>query len=151
MSDIQDHVTELAQLMQEFGLEEAKLSGDDWSVALAREPKPVAAAVPFGVAPSPATGEAPAPKAKAAAKPSAAPKGTPVSSPMMGIYYASPSPGSAAFVKEGDTVTAGQVVGLIEAMKVFNEITAPMAGTVTKLAAKNGDMLQPGEPILFIG
>ncbi|MBL8047876.1 MAG: hypothetical protein JNJ45_04260 [Chthonomonas sp.] len=150
MSDFKDNVTELAQLMQEFGLEEAKLSGEDWSVELAREPK-TRATMTMGVAPSPATGEAPAAKPKEKPKASAAPKGVPVASPMMGIYYSSPSPGSPVFVKEGDTVIAGQVVGLIEAMKVFNEITAAMAGTVTKIAAKNGDMLQPGEPILFIG
>lgn len=149
MSDFKDHVTELAQLMQEFGLEEARLEGEDWSVELAREPK-VRGNVVIGSAVATEPAAASKPKEKAP-KPSAAPRGMPVSSPMMGIYYSSPSPGSPVFCKEGDSVTAGQVVGLIEAMKVFNEITAPTAGIVTKISAKNGDLLQPGEAILFIG
>lgn len=150
MSDLAGKVAELAGLMAEFGLEEARLAGEDWSVELAREPKvkggivPMVAAVDAESAPKP-------PASPARPAPKAAPKGTPLCSPMMGIYYASPSPGSPAFVKEGDVVTAGQVVGLVEAMKVFNEITAPMAGTVLKLTATNGDLLQPGEPILYIG
>ncbi len=75
----------------------------------------------------------------------------PVNSPMTGIYYTAPSPSAPPFVKEGDTVTADQVVGLIEAMKVFNEIVAPISGTVLKLTAKNGDIVNPGEPLLYIG
>ena len=70
---------------------------------------------------------------------------------MAGIYYASPSPSAPAFVSEGDSVTVGQVVGLIEAMKVFNEITAMTSGKVTKLVAQTGKIVQPGEPLLFIG
>jgi acetyl-CoA carboxylase biotin carboxyl carrier protein len=74
-----------------------------------------------------------------------------VSSPMTGIYYSAPSPNAPEFVKEGDSVTAGQVVGLIEAMKVFNEITATTSGKVLKLVAANGALVQPGDPLLYIG
>lgn len=81
---------------------------------------------------------------------SSAPKGVPVTSPMTGIYYGAPSPNAPAFVKEGETVTAGQVVGLIEAMKVFNEITAAVSGTVTKVVAESGQIVQPGDPLLYI-
>lgn len=77
--------------------------------------------------------------------------GTPISSPMTGIYYASPSPGSPPFVKVGDAVVAGQVVGLIETMKVFNEINSPLSGTVTRVVASSGDIVQPGDPLLFVG
>src|SRR5206468_3015601 len=59
-----------------------------------------------------------------------APPGSPVASPMNGIFYTSPSPNAAPFVKEGDAVASGQVVGLIEAMKVFNEITTNFSGVV---------------------
>jgi acetyl-CoA carboxylase biotin carboxyl carrier protein len=79
------------------------------------------------------------------------PAGTPVTSPMNGIFYTSPSPSAPAFVQEGEPVTAGQVVGLIEAMKVFNEIVAPISGTVTKVVAETGQLVLPGEPLLFIG
>ncbi|MCE9559507.1 MAG: acetyl-CoA carboxylase biotin carboxyl carrier protein [Armatimonadetes bacterium] len=147
MSEIQKQVTELAQMMEEFGLDKAKFSTAEGTVEFDRNPPSVAAAA---VA-SPVVPSEPAKKAAPARATPAAPKGMPLSSPMMGIYYSSPSPGSAQFVKEGDVITGGQVVGLVEAMKVFNEITAPMAGTVLKLIAKNGDLIQPGEPLMFIG
>jgi acetyl-CoA carboxylase biotin carboxyl carrier protein len=70
---------------------------------------------------------------------------------MTGIYYASPNPTSPPFVTEGEMVNMGQVVGLIEAMKVFNEIIAPVSGIVSKVVAKNGEVVNPGEPLLYIG
>lgn len=141
-------IDELAELMQEFGLDDAKMSGEGWSVAFSREvPVPVVTGAPVA-----STGNAASePKPRPTKVAPAAPKGTPISSPMMGVFYSSPSPGSPPFVKEGDTVTAGQVVGLIEAMKVFNEITTTVAGTVTKVSASNGALVQPGEPLLFVG
>lgn len=145
MSDLRKRVDEVADLMDRFGLDSARLSGEDWAVEFSRAGEPVAA--PVVAAGAPAVKKV---SSKAAAAP-AAPKGTPLNSPMMGIFYSSPSPGTPPFVKEGDVVTAGQVVGLIEAMKVFNELTAPMAGTVTKISAKSGDLVQPGEAVLFIG
>jgi acetyl-CoA carboxylase biotin carboxyl carrier protein len=97
-----------------------------------------------------ATNHAP-PAAKPKKKKAATPKGTPITSPMTGIFYSSPSPGAPAYCKEGETVNAGQVVGLIEAMKVFNEITAPMSGTVIAIKAENSQLVQPGDPLIYIG
>ncbi|RYG32121.1 hypothetical protein EON81_21385, partial [bacterium] len=79
------------------------------------------------------------------------PKGTPITSPMNGIFYNAPSPGSPPFVKEGDTVQAGQTVGLIEAMKVFNEIPSPLSGTVLKTVAITGEVVELGGTLLLIG
>lgn len=144
MGDLRMRIDELSLLLEEFQLEEATLEGDDWSVSFRRTPAPVAGAA---AAPLQSAGQAPASTPAAPV----APAGTPVSSPMNGIFYASPSPNAPPFVKEGQTVTAGDVVGLIEAMKVFNEITAPVTGTVLKVAAESGQVVQPGEPLLYIG
>jgi acetyl-CoA carboxylase biotin carboxyl carrier protein len=70
---------------------------------------------------------------------------------MTGIYYSSSSPTAPPFVKEGEPVSAGQVVGLIEAMKVFNEIVAPTSGRVLKIVAESGQLVNPGDALLYIG
>jgi acetyl-CoA carboxylase biotin carboxyl carrier protein len=69
---------------------------------------------------------------------------------MNGVFYSAPNPGAPPFVREGDAVSAGQVVGLIEAMKVFNELTAPISGTVGEIAAESGSLVQPGQALLYI-
>jgi acetyl-CoA carboxylase biotin carboxyl carrier protein len=145
VADLQKRIDELAELMDEFGLEKAELRGADWSVGFDRA-APSQTAFANGAPPAQPK-EQPKPKKKR----KAVPKGTPVSSPMTGIFYAAPSPGAPPFCKLGDTVTAGQVVGLIEAMKVFNEITAPTSGTVTAVKAESGQLVQPGDPLIYIG
>jgi acetyl-CoA carboxylase biotin carboxyl carrier protein len=148
VSDLTQRIDELAGLRNEFQLSEAEWESNGQRIAFRRRSKVVVAAAPvaeagdhaeehvFPVEPDPIP---------------AAPKGTPVSSPMTGIYYGAPSPNAPPFVKEGEVVTAGQVVGLIEAMKVFNEITAPTSGRVTQVVADNGQLVQPGDPLLYIG
>lgn len=129
--------------MEEFGLDHAKMKGDGWLVEFGAAHAPVPPAAVHGAAPAAGTTLKPVAKA--------APSGTPVTSPMTGIYYSSASPGSPPFVRVGEAVTAGQVVALIEAMKVFNEVTAPLSGTVSKIAAENGQLVQPGDAIVYIG
>ena len=70
---------------------------------------------------------------------------------MTGIYYASPNPSSPPFAKVGDEVIAGQTIGLIEAMKVFNEIPSPVSGTVLSITSASGDLVQNGDVLLYIG
>lgn len=148
MGDLKSKIDDLAGLMTELGLDQAKWSGEDWSVKLSTEVE----AKRFTALPSAPDSPAPAKvtKPQSATKKPAGPSGIPVSSPMTGIFYSSPSPGAPAFAKAGDQVNAGQVVGLIEAMKVFNEITAPTSGRVTLVKADNGQLVQPGEPLLYI-
>lgn len=150
--DLKERIDELAGLMAEFGLAEGELKGDGWRVALKKtrpsKSAPSAEATEVfedyphhDINPGPIATNPPV---------EPAPRGTPVNSPMNGIYYTASSPSAPPFVKEGDVVEAGQVVGLIEAMKVFNEIVAPMAGTVTEVKAENGQLVQPGEALLYI-
>ncbi len=95
---------------------------------------------------------APAPAAsRAASKPRPAEEqGVAVVSPLMGVYYASPSPDSDPFVKVGEPVQAGQVVAIVEAMKVFNEVKSEISGTVVALPAQNGQLVQKGDPLVRI-
>jgi acetyl-CoA carboxylase biotin carboxyl carrier protein len=148
VSDLGRHVDELVALMDEFGLRQAKMKGADWAVELSMD-LPATGTV-LAAAPAPASEAAPAAKAAKGAAP-AVETGAPISSPMTGIYYSSPSPGEPAFIGEGDTVTAGQVIGLIEAMKVFNEITATVSGKVTKILVENGQLVHPGDVLVRVG
>jgi len=145
-----DKIDQLADLIKEFGLEKAKMSGDDWSVELSKNPpaEGVVAASVVTSATSPSAGTESS--KKASAEPAPASKGTPINSPMMGIFYSSPSPGSAPFIKQGDLVSVGQVVGLIEAMKVFNEIVSPVAGTVGLMPVESGALVHPGDALIYV-
>jgi acetyl-CoA carboxylase biotin carboxyl carrier protein len=66
------------------------------------------------------------------------------------MFYGRPSPEQAAFVSEGDLVEPGQVVGLIETMKLFNEVTAEVFGEVLRIAVGDGDMVELGQPLVFV-
>ena len=136
--------------MEEFRLGEAKIETEGFTIGFRRRPaartvtlEATSAGEDHGHASDPYEPEA-------AAEPEAI-KGIPITSPMNGIFSASPSPSSPAFVKEGETISAGQVVGLIEAMKVFNEIPSTVSGTVIKLVAETGAMVQPGDVLLYVG
>ena len=73
-----------------------------------------------------------------------------VVSPMVGVFYRSPSPADPSFVEVGDTVHAGQVIGVVEAMKVFNEIISDIEGTVTEIIAQNSELVETGQPLIMV-
>ena len=73
-----------------------------------------------------------------------------VSAPLTGVWYPAPSPGARPYVTEGDEIASGQVVGLIEAMKLFNEIKADVAGTVHRVLVENGTLVKRKQPLLEI-
>ena len=73
-----------------------------------------------------------------------------VTSPMIGTFYASPSPGEPPFVQEGDEVEVGQVIGIIEAMKIMNEITSEHDGVISKILVKNAQAVEYGQPLVHI-
>ncbi|GAC1359742.1 MAG: acetyl-CoA carboxylase biotin carboxyl carrier protein [Ktedonobacteraceae bacterium] len=77
-------------------------------------------------------------------------KSIPVTAPLTGVYYSAASPTSPSFANPGDVIQVGQTVALIEAMKVFNEIAAEVAGRVVALVAKNGEVIQKGDVILRV-
>lgn len=117
---------------------------------------PAAAAAPAAPAPAPAStpaaAPAPAPKAdaEAAAPAPASKKNKAVTAPIVGTFYAAPSPDAAPYVKVGDSVQAGQVLCIIEAMKLMNEIEAEQGGTVTEILVKNGEPVEYGQTLFIL-
>jgi len=93
------------------------------------------------------TGTKPAPAAPANA---AAPSGPVVNAPLTGIFYAAPSPGAPAFISVGSIVAVGQPIGLIEAMKLFNEIKSDKAGRVVRILAQDGKLVKAKTPIIEV-
>ncbi len=82
--------------------------------------------------------------------PAPPPSGTPVTSPLAGTYYGSPRPGAEPFVRVGAQVTAGDPIGLVEAMKVFNEITTDHAGEVVAVLVENGATIAAGQSLIIV-
>ena len=144
-----DLVRELARLLDETGLSEIEYSRGEWRVRVAKAP-PAAATVPASALAVQVPEAAPA---EAAADPAGEDfAGHPgvITSPMVGVVYTSESPDAPPFVKVGDTVTVGQTLLLIEAMKVFNPIVAPRPGKVARILVGSGVPVEFGEPLIVV-
>ena len=142
-------IKELAELLSETGLTEIEVETGDMRIKVARQGTAVSADVPQ-VAAAPAPAEA-APEPKEAA-PTPAPADHPggVKSPMVGTAYLAPEPGSANFVKVGDTVSEGQTILIVEAMKTMNPIGAPKSGKVTQILVSNEQPVEFDEVLMII-
>jgi acetyl-CoA carboxylase biotin carboxyl carrier protein len=137
----------LAELINTTGLSEIELAEGDRKLRLARVIAPVSVPV---AAPAPSAATAPATAPAAQAKPDPAKHPGLVKSPMVGVAYLSAEPGAAPYVSVGQTVDAGTTLLLIEAMKTFNQIKAPRAGTVTQILVQAGAPVEYDEPLLII-
>jgi acetyl-CoA carboxylase biotin carboxyl carrier protein len=140
----------LAPAFADAGLDELELSVGDLRVRLAR-PRTVVAA---GVAPIEASAPPPAPSVPPTD--GLTPFGEPapgmrfVSAPLTGVWYPAPSPGARPYVNEGDEIANGQVIGLIEAMKLFNEIKSDASGRITRVLVENGTLVKRKQPLLEV-
>lgn len=112
--------------------------------------KPVAAPVAAPAAASPAPAGPAADAATQGGGAPATPSRPSVKAPLTGIWYGSPSPGSGPYVVEGGEVAVGQVIGLIEAMKLFNEIKSDLAGRVGKVHAEDGKLVKAKQPLIEV-
>ncbi|TLY52518.1 MAG: acetyl-CoA carboxylase biotin carboxyl carrier protein [Gammaproteobacteria bacterium] len=144
-------IKKLIDILEESNLTEIEIKEGEESVRLSRMPKGAVASV----AAAPAhVAYAPAPAAAAPAPASGGkdlPPGHVLRSPMVGTYYASPNPESPPFVKIGQTVKVGDTLGIIEAMKMFNQIEADAAGTILAILATSGQPVEFDEPLFVIG
>jgi len=148
-------VKKLIELLEESGISELEISEGEESVRISRYPRGGAPAGPAAPAPI-AYAAAPPPVVAAATPATAAGEHKPrndehmVTSPMVGTYYASPSPGAKSFVEVGSEIKVGQILCIIEAMKMMNQIESDKAGKITAVLAKNGDPVEFGQPLFVI-
>lgn len=149
-------VRKIADILKDTGLSEIEVEHAGLKIRVAREltAAPVnyvqASAPAYAPAPVAApAAAAPAPVAEAAPAPAAA-RGDAVKSPMVGTAYLSPQPGADAFVKVGDTVSAGQTLLIVEAMKTMNPIAAPKTGKIVEILVADAQPVEFGEPLVVI-
>ena len=148
-------IKKLIELLEESGLAEIEITEGEESVRIARamQGAPVVtqyAAAPVPVAAAPASAPAAAAATPAAAPAPAARDENLVTAPMVGTFYASPAPGAKSFVEVGQEVRVGQVLCIIEAMKMMNQIESERAGKVVAVLAKNGEPVEFGQPLFAI-
>jgi acetyl-CoA carboxylase biotin carboxyl carrier protein len=142
----------LAGLLSETGLTEIEYAIDGHRIRVAREPAGQPAPLANGHAPTPPAAAPSAPLASDAAVAAASAADHPgaIPSPIVGIAYLAPEPGAPPFVRVGDSVSAGQTLLIIEAMKVMNQISAPRGGRVTRIFAEDGEPVEYGAALMLI-
>jgi acetyl-CoA carboxylase biotin carboxyl carrier protein len=150
-------VKKLIELLEESGISELEISEGEESVRISRHPRMAAMPAPVAMAPQapqPAAASAAAPAAKVPA--TAAGEHKPrnddqtITSPMVGTYYSASAPGAKPFVEIGMEIKVGQILCIIEAMKMMNQIESDKAGRVTAILAKNGEPVEFGQPLFII-
>lgn len=154
IKELKDVAVELMDALKNRGLGEVELELDDVKIKI--KSAPPAPVVPVAAAPAAApAAAAAAPAAQGEAAPAAAaaeelPAGTPVKSPLVGTFYSSPAPDAPPFVLVGQKVKEGDTLFVIEAMKTMNEIKAPCDGTVVRILAQPGDMVEYNQTVVII-
>jgi acetyl-CoA carboxylase biotin carboxyl carrier protein len=141
-----DLIRELTKLLDETGLSEIEIGGGDNRVRVARI---LAPAVAIPSPPAPVAASVPAPASEPAPVIDTSHPGA-VTSPMVGTVYTAPEPGSPAFIQAGDSVSEGQTLLIVEAMKTMNPIRAPRSGTVGRILVENGAPVEYGEVLLLL-
>ncbi len=146
-----ERLRELIALMEQHDLSEVDLQNGEQRCRLRRGPQNVSMiSAPQAYLPQPQYAAAPAPVAASTPAAPVNDGSIMIKSPTVGTYYASPSPDDPPFLKVGSTVKADTVVCLIEAMKVYNQITADVVGTVTEILANNADAVEFGQPLFRV-
>lgn len=143
-----EEIKTIVRLMSENDLTEFKIEAEEYNLCIRRGGTAVAVQLPAAV---PAVAAAPAPVAAAPAVPAApAAELKSIKAPLVGTFYAASSPDAAPYIKVGDKVNADTVVGIIEAMKVMNEIKAETSGVVKEILVENGQPVEFGQSLFVI-
>ena len=143
-------IKKLIELLDESGIAEIEVTEGEESVRISRygtAPPPMMAAAPAGSGgfPAPASEPSPAPEEERVR-----PKGFEIEAPMVGTMYRAPSPGAPPFVEVGSRISAGDVVCIIEAMKILNQIESEVSGSVKEILVENGQPVEYGQTLMIV-
>ena len=149
-----DYIEKLAKVISENGLTEISLEEGEQAITIRKDLPEVIAAAPAAPVYS-APQAAPqvsvsAPSQGASEKTEAAHKGKAITSPMVGTFYSAPSPDADPFVEVGKSISQGDVVCIVEAMKLMNEIESEFSGTVTEICVKDGQPVEYGQTLMYV-
>ncbi|HEY9031626.1 MAG TPA: acetyl-CoA carboxylase biotin carboxyl carrier protein [Kangiella sp.] len=145
-------IKKLIELVEESGVAELEIQEGEESVRISRHSSSAPAPVHYSVPQAAPQQQAPAPQQESAPAEAAEPEmsGHIIRSPMVGTYYAAPSPGAKDFVQVGQQVKAGDVLCIVEAMKMMNQIESDVTGTVKAILVSNGEPVEYDEPMFII-
>ena len=147
-------VKKLIELLEESNIDEIEIKEGEESVRISRNSAQPMMAYAHAPAPQPAPAPqapaTPAPSAPEAEAPAPVASGKTINSPMVGTFYRAPSPTSAAFAEVGQTVKVGDVLCIVEAMKMMNQIEADKAGTIEAILVENGEPVEFDQPLFSI-
>lgn len=141
---------DLMDAVRQRNLSAFSLKCEDFQIRIEAQQTPVAVAAPAVAVAAPAAAAAPQVQPAAASPVEESFSGTPVEAPLVGIFYSAPAPEEPPFIEVGQQVKKGDTLFIIEAMKTMNEITAPCDGTVSRILAQNGDMVEYKQVLVVI-
>lgn len=141
---------DLMDAVRQRNLSAFSLKCEDFQIRIEAQQAPVAVAAPAVAVAAPAAAAAPLAQPAAASPVEESFSGTPVEAPLVGIFYSAPAPEEPPFIEVGQQVKKGDTLFIIEAMKTMNEITAPCDGTVSRILAQNGDMVEYKQVLVVI-
>ena len=140
-----EYIEKLAKVLADNSLTEISLEDSEQAITLRKETIVAPAAVSAASVAAPVQTPAAAPAKEAEVK-----KGTPITSPMVGTFYKSPSPDAAPFVEVGQTISKGDVVCIVEAMKLMNEIESEVSGKITEICVADGQPVEFGQVLMYV-
>lgn len=141
-------IKELIQAVSEANVDEFEYENDDYSIRIAKKEAKVVTAETIPAVAAASISEA-VPEAETKTEDTTI-QGNEVKAPLVGTFYAAPSEGADPFVSVGDVVKKGQVIGIVEAMKLMNEVESEFDGTVEAVLVENGEMVEYGQPLVVI-
>ena len=144
-----DYIEKLAKIIADTGLTEISLEDGEQAITL-RKDVVVAPVSPVVSTPSAVPAAAPASAPAQVQEAAQAKKGTPITSPMVGTFYKSPSPDADPFVTVGQSISKGDVVCIVEAMKMMNEIESEVSGKVVEICVEDGQPVEFGQVLMYI-